>query len=577
MTDDQNQQDRRGAQTDWSRPIPIGRFAVLLEPAPTDRFDHLTSLGHLVWGNGTDVDPNAQLPGWPARVTPALTEAFAARDEGNLYLRVVCQEPHMDRIRSGAADLWANDNVSISLDPLNDHWRTFRVTILPDGRAEGVWQTLHTGYIPADLSPRPESSPVPAKARVQQLADRWVADLTVAWRDLEMASPGRGYCLGLNVCRWRTVGCEQLYQWSPTYGLVHDARLFGDLYIGPPAAVLQQVRLGGPSWGPNRGYARFVAGKPFRAWIEAGESVEPSDTQPARLVANEYGLVRYILDYRIDPRDVMEGRLTFKWSGDADDPAAADVPVSSASFVFGWKRSMLLTHVAGRSERPERPTDAAAPEFFAAMCDYLLAQLPRFSREGGRYLVSEDGLRIDLLGFDPLAPIAQSVVERIQGDEDQLAACALVLCQPEVLISSGAWARASAIANPAGVLWQRGTFCDIYSLILCELIERVAALRNETVQTGLVVMPRPAASPLPWPNHWWAGVWRDGAVTILDAELGRFFYRRDGRTLATLGDLFDDPSLAEAAGIGMGDYFRMCARSDVAIRHRGPWREIRPL
>jgi hypothetical protein len=232
---------------------------------------------------------------------------------------------------------------------------------------------------------------------------------------------------------------------------------------------------------------------------------------------------------------------------------------------------------ATRGPLPARPEDGAAPDFFAGMCDYLLARLPGFRREGGRYLVSEDGLRIDLLGPDPLAPIAQEVAERIEGQADQLAACALVLCQPQVLISSGSRARASACTNPASVLWTGGTFCDTYSMVLAELVDRLAALQGWKMQTGLVYMLRPEGASFEWPNHFWAGVWLDHGVTILDAELGRFFYRRDGQTLATLDDMFEDPSLADTSGIGLGDYFRLHTRADVVIRGLGRWREVRPV
>ncbi len=157
------------------------------------------------------------------------------------------------------------------------------------------------------------------------------------------------------------------------------------------------------------------------------------------------------------------------------------------------------------------------------------------------------------------------------------AACALVLCQRDVLVSSGTMARMVSKANPAGVLWVGGAFCDVYSMVLAELIGRLTALKGQRLATGQFWLPSPKGSSLPWPNHWWGCVWLERGVTILDAELGRFFYRRDGRQLATVDDLFADPSLAEAAGIGMGDYFRVCRPSDGAIREVARWREIRPV
>ncbi len=562
------------ALNDWSRPIPVRRFGVLLERAGEDPWASLVPLGEMAWPGGTDVDPAEELPGWPDNPRAAPTQVLAAYDVTSLYLRVVCDEPHLERIRQDSEDLWRNDHVALHIDPQHDHWRFCQLTILPDGRMESAWNTLHSGFVPADLAARREPGPGPAgiAVRTRREPGRWEVDVTVPWRSLGLEALSAGQCLGLNVSRWRTVGCEQMMQWSPTLGLAHDARLFGDLYLGAPAAILQEIQLGGPNWGPNRGCAKFVASRPFQAWVEREGSVEPIEAAPAQLQANQYGLARYELAYRIDPRDIMRGRLTLKWA-DADGGRT----VSSASFVFGWKRSVLLTHTAGRDGRPERPVDGAAPDFFARMCDYLLARLPRYHREGGRYLAADGTERIDLLGPDPLAPMARAVVERIEGQADRLAACALVLCQAQVLISSGTWAGAGARGNPGSILWTRGTFCDTYSMMVAELAARVAALQGRPIKTGLVYMLRPEGASLEWPNHFWGGLWLGHGITILDAELGRFFYRQDGRTLATLDDLFDDPSLAEASGIGLGDYFRLHSRKDVVIRYFPRWREVRPV
>ena len=216
------------------------------------------------------------------------------------------------------------------------------------------------------------------------------------------------------------------------------------------------------------------------------------------------------LAYRIDPRDILRGRLTLKWS---DGQAT-----SAGSFVFGWKRSVLLTHAAGREGRPERPRDGAAPDFFAKMCDYLLARLPRYRREGGRYLVSEDGARIDLLGPDPLMPMAEAVASRIEGEADQIAACCAGAVpgggadQQRDVVGGG------ARGNPGSVLWTRGTFCDTYSMMVAELIERVMAVQGRSVKTGLVYMLRPEGASWEWPNHFWGGVWLGHGVAIADAE-----------------------------------------------------------
>lgn len=566
-----------GSPRDWHRPIPVGRFAALTEPLVGAAFGSLSSIGRMVAPDGTDVDPTAPVLGWPENAPPAPTDVLAGFDFDNLYLRTICREPCVQRMRLTHHEMCRNDHILVCIDPLHNHQRYLNLLVLPDGRSQQTWNTVNFGFMASDLAVRGEPGPLAVDIRATMAEDAWTIDIVVPWRSLGLQAVHPGQCLGLNVTRYRTVGAGQTAQWSPTFGVSHDARYFGDLYVGQPPAILQEVRLGGPNWGPNRGYARFAASGPVWAWVEARESIEPAQPWPVRLEAGPYGFAGYSFDYTIDPRDILGGRLVLKWSNRDPAEASASPPaVSEASFAFGWKNSVLLTHVAGRAGQPARPQDGGSPDFYARMCDYLLSRLPRLRREGGRYLASADGVRIDLLAPDPLTALAQSVVDRIEGFDDQLAGCALVLCQPDVLVSSATMNRMIHAATPAGVLWIGGGFCDIYSMVLAALMERLAALNGKRVATGLFWLPFPPGSSLPWPNHWWGCAWLDAGLTILDAELGRFFYRRDGKHLATVNDLFADPALADIAGIGLGDYFRLCKPADGLIRDLPRWREIRP-
>jgi len=564
-------------RNDWSEPLRVRRTAVLSGGVSGGALANLASIGSLVMTDGTAISSETRLAAWPRTIVPPQTEVFAGYDAENLYLRVVCHEPEMQRICRDADEFWRNDHVAICVDPRHDHWRYLFITVLPDGRCEIRFQTTHYAYVPADLSPRPEPGPVSVPVRASQIAEGWTVEAAIPFDllGIDVSAPGR--CIGLNVSRWRTVGCEHVMEWSPTFGLPHDARCFGDVYLGRPAAELREICLGGPNWGPNQATAKFDLQGPIEVWIEEAGTVAPTTPQRVRLEPDARGQAQCRLDYHIDPRDIMAGALTLKWTSAAKPDRSG--PISQASFIFGWKRSVLLTHVAGRHAEAPRPSDGSGPDFFERMCDYLLSRLPALRREGGRYLVDAAGgnLRIDLLGDDPLMSMARVLSERFESADDKLAAAALLLCQRDVLISSGTRAGVVYRSNPATMLWVGGTFCAGYSVVLCELIDRLAALENWNIRTGLVWLPNPPDSAHPWPNHWWGGAWLDRGVTILDAELGRFFYRRDGKTLATLDDLFADPDLAEAAGIGLGDYFRAFGPHDVRIKFRPHWREARPM
>ena len=89
------------ALNDWSRPIPVRRFGVLVEKAGAEPWAGLTALGQMTWPDGTDVDVGAELAGWPENPRAVLTEVFATYDAANLYVRAVCEEPELGADAAG--------------------------------------------------------------------------------------------------------------------------------------------------------------------------------------------------------------------------------------------------------------------------------------------------------------------------------------------------------------------------------------------------------------------------------------------------------------------------------------------
>jgi len=466
---------------DWSKPFRVQRYAVLAEPVAGEPWDGVAFLGRLCGADGTEQSQDASVAGWPGSFAVPDVGVWTGFDEANLYIKVESTEPDTESLTVGEGEIWRNDHISICIDPQHSHWRYLYIVVTPDGRCEATWQHVHYGWLAADLRPVIESQVRSIRPQVARRRDGWAVRLTVPLAELALDAARPGTCMGFNVNRWRAAGREMLLQWSPTYGLVHDARLFGDLYLGRPSAALREVHLGGPNWGPNRGYAVFEADGAVDVWIELNEGLWPEWRDIQRVEPDRNGNVRVALDYIIDPRDIMEGELVLRWRS-AEGGKGANCPESRASFVFGWKRSVLLTHAAGREGRPGRP-EAFGQDFFSSMCDWLLSRLPAFRRVDGRYLVSDD-LRIDLLSEDPLLPMAKVICKRIESTHDRLAAAALILCQREVLVSSGAMSRVVAQCDAATVLWYGGAFCDMYSLVLAELIRRIGALQGQDLEVG---------------------------------------------------------------------------------------------
>ena len=125
------------ALNDWSRPMPVRRFGVLVEKTGAEPWAGLTALGPMVWPEGKDVAPGAELAGWPDNPRAVRTEVWAGYDAGNLYLRVVCEEPELGRMQAGNEEssaqrsrggLHRSGARSLAVPPVDD----------PAGRADGV-------------------------------------------------------------------------------------------------------------------------------------------------------------------------------------------------------------------------------------------------------------------------------------------------------------------------------------------------------------------------------------------------------------------------------------------------------
>lgn len=75
--------------------------------------------------------------------------------------------------------------------------------------------------------------------------------------------------------------------------------------------------------------------------------------------------------------------------------------------------------------------------------------------------------------------------------------------------------------------------CGWYSIMLQELF----------TAAGMPTRGR-SVGPKPYPlSHWVPEVYYDGAWHMLDAEVGVYYYKRDGKTIASVDDLISDPSL----------------------------------
>jgi hypothetical protein len=157
--------------------------------------------------------------GKPATVQ---TRAAVLADGSNLYLRLDCLEPNMDRL---VAKCRKDDDAAIFQDDC------LEVFISPTGGGAGYFHlvTNANGARYDEQGSGNASWSAPWTVRAERSSSAWHLTITVPWTSLG-TRPARGSVWWLNLCRQRQAGGNlQLSAWSPTDSNFHDTARFGAL------------------------------------------------------------------------------------------------------------------------------------------------------------------------------------------------------------------------------------------------------------------------------------------------------------------------------------------------------------
>jgi len=499
----------------------------------------------------------ASLPGklgLDGRLYPrAASSLYAASDGKTLRLEVRCQESEPGSMHRDFDFYFPDDRVEVNLDLDHDHHGFERIAVMPDGKLRQWAYTVGENHLTSDRSFREEKSSLNVSAVTHLDTDGWTMRLDISLPD-SLLTPGGWAAAGLNVVRYRAVHGEETSMWCPDSNRVWAPLYFGDLYLGAPPAIIESVELGALSWGGNQGRLIFAPGAAFPRLITAATFNYDGVFRQQEYTAQKSGLD---FSFEIDPHELMRSAVVISMDGR-----------EWGRYVLGWKRGLLLTHHPTGQFAAPRPSPGE-PDYQWKLSRYVLDRLPEFRRTPDGLRLVSDSLEIDLASADPLAPLAELIARRFPDDDTRLAAAALVLCQPGVMVSSGSGERVNEPLGPVGTLRCGAAFCNSYADLLRELVSRIPDSSGQPFKSTVLCYKDGPENTWGWPHHWVAGVSYRGGLTLIDAELGVFFVNPENGRLATLQELAAHPEWADSSAHGIGEYFRGRPLSDFGVRESG--------
>lgn len=204
---------------------------------------------------------------------------------------------------------------------------------------------------------------------------------------------------------------------------------------------------------------------------------------------------------------------------------------------------MVLKHGVRwfEGEPPRRP-EPGDPDFQTALRRWVLSRLPDFPEMGwwggpdGDWVLRDrrgSGPELNLLSPRILEELGDLIAERFDSDEERVIAA--MLLAHRLVIYSPVGARVQASLSPLGSVRQGATICSGFTAV-----------------QHAILLGTPRSDGRRGYRSWYTGashhtiitVELPGYCTVMDPTLGGFHYTRDHSRLATVEELFADPSLS---------------------------------
>ncbi|MCZ7647132.1 MAG: hypothetical protein M5U26_18060 [Planctomycetota bacterium] len=503
------------------------------------------------------------------------TRAWVAFDDACLYVRFACAgapaRPNFEK------SYYRADSVEVFLDAAHDHHHYLQFAITAGGHA-----TLMRSSRPLD-SQRWEQ-----KRKAEELgAEGWrgtaSADGT-GWRALFAipferlgGPPAEGRPLGFNLLRARKDGTFAIHRWNETHAGPHAPWGFGELVLGaPPAVHVEEVDLGEDVklW-ENRGalFVRNLAGTPLRVRLEVRVACLEDESEAFHRAETDVnlaaeGLTRVPLAFPLDPEDYKWQHLSLALRD------AGGAALWGATYRFGRGQGLLL-QLDDRRETPAPNPRPGEPGFMQQKRRYILCRLPRFARKTTAQgapsdftLEARDGsVRFDLMEAGALKRIADWIYARFETDTDRLLAANFFVHQTAVMRYANVPTALSTQLSSLSILRMGCGQCCAFAAALAGLLEHLRCeATGRTYRATRVGVPGHVTTVAEFGGKW----------VHLDPSVGRFYFLRDDKTLASMEDLLADPSLAARAGKYLEAFHRKASEDPEAPIFYRPERGVWP-
>jgi hypothetical protein len=505
------------------------------------------------------------------------TDAAVAFDDKALYVRVECAgKPARPTF---SKSYYRADCVELFLDCEHDHFHYLQLAITAGGACVGGRKSR-----PLD-SQRWEN-----KIKSEELAaglwsgkaliaaNGWSAQFTVP---LELLGKNYQSGVGFNLLRSRCDGMFPVSLWNETHAGPHAPWAFGQLYFGklPPVHV-EQVDLGELHLWENRGelLVRNPSGVPssveLKVTVTCGEKEDRTfyshEVSAALPASSDRTAIKF--SFPFDPEDYKfhHLHLELKAAGKRD-------PFWRATYRFGRGQVGWLLQIDDRREGPPIPNpDPSDPEFMKKKRLYIVRNIPRFVRKSTAQgapsdftLEASDGsVRFDLMKAGALQRMADYIYSSYDNDIDRLLGATMFIHQTAVMTYANTSSSVVASLSPLSVIRFGSAQCCCFAAALLGLLEKMKCAETGHPYRGTRVGV---------PGHVTTVVEFRGKLVHLDPSVGRFYYLRDNKTLASMDDLLRDPSLAGRASPYLEKFHREASLDADSPHYYRPERAIWPV
>ena len=505
------------------------------------------------------------------------TRAVVAFDAHALYVCFECDgAPARPRVLS---EYYHSDSVELFLDVGHDHYRYIQFAICADGTCVASRRVRPIDSQRWENKGRADERPLgPWRGEARISKTGWSALFSIPFVTLGIDA-AHDAPLGFNLGRQRCDGMWEYSSWNHTYTGAHAPWGFGQLTLGalPPVGV-EQVDLGALHLWENWGELRIVNRAPQAAGVTLDVSVR-SGISAEQLVFSESLQVMLAeaetaagvpFSFPFDPQDYRYQQLDLKLSD------ATQTVLWKARYLFGRGRPGWLLQIDEvRDGPPPENPGADDPDFMAKKRRYIIQRMPRILRRTTAQgapsdftLEADDGsARFDLMQPGALAKIAAFIYARYDSDVDRLLGATFFIHQTAVMTYANSPSELVSSLGALSVLRFGSGQCCCSAAALVGVLEKM-----NCEATG-----RPyRATRVCIPGHVTTVAEFGGKRVHLDPSVGRFYFLRDNRTLASMEELLAEPELARRAGAHLEELHRKAAQSPGMPTYYGPDHGIWP-